>query len=102
MFDVDIAAAQFRNADHDCSVNRQIITEAHGYATDSDPIVIGAAKVYSAEYDPTAIKLPWKAYYAPHQVGSVPVEFQLCFNDDELFQAWFNLDPSDTGQSQLV
>lgn len=83
MIEIDIEGAKFRNADHDCRVNRQIITEAQGYAEDSDPIVKGAAEVYSSEYDPTAIKLPWKAYYAPHHIGSVPVEFQLCFNDDE-------------------
>jgi len=93
VLDVDIEGALYRNADHDCTVNRQIITEAQGYATDSDPIVIGAAKVYSSEYDPTAIKSPAKVYYAPHIIGK-PGDFTVEFQDpDELFQGWFNENP---------
>ncbi|HEY6021721.1 MAG TPA: hypothetical protein VIY48_18185 [Candidatus Paceibacterota bacterium] len=66
---IDIDGAKFRNADHDCNVNRQIITEAQGYSEDSDPVTIAAAKVYSSEYDPTAIVYPTFAYYPPHIPG---------------------------------
>lgn len=96
MLDVDIEGAKFRNRDHDCSVNREIITAAQGYEESESPLINSAAKVFASDYDPTAIQAPAKVYYAPHQLGK-PGDFTVEFqNPDELFQGWFNENPIDT------
>lgn len=95
MVDVDIEGAKFRNQDHDCRLNREVITVAQGYADSENFLINSAAKVYSSEYDPTAIKAPLRAYYAPHAIGK-PEDHTVEFQSDELFQNWFALEPQDT------
>jgi len=95
MIDVDIEGAKFRNQDHDCRLNRELITVAQGYAENPPMILQKAAEVFISEYDPTAIQAPLKVYYAPHIPGK-PGDFTAEFQSNELFQGWFDLEPQDT------
>lgn len=90
---VDIEGAKFRNKDHDCRFNRDLITVAQGYAENPPMVLEKAAEVFLADYDPTTIKAPVRVYYAPHfpgKPGEFTVEFQ---SSDELFEGWFNQEP---------
>lgn len=69
MLNIDIEGAQFRNKDHDCQFNRKVVTEAQGYQTSPDPLIVPASMIYLAKYDPNVIQLPKKVYYAPHFPG---------------------------------
>jgi hypothetical protein len=95
MIDVDIEGAKFRNKDHDCTLNREVITVAQGYAESENPLINSAAKVFCSEYNPLAIQAPLKVHYAPHVPGK-PQDFTAEFQSNELYQGWFELEPQDT------
>lgn len=69
MSQIDIDAVLFRNTEHDCTVNRRIITVAQGYEESESPFINQAVVIYLSEYNPTQYQRMGRAYFAPHIPG---------------------------------
>ncbi len=91
-------AAMMRGIDPNCSLREETRRAAHRLSYDEvveDTLLRGAGMVYMADYDPTTIQAPVKAYYAPHRIGK-PEGFEVTWSEpNELFQGWFNETPID-------